>query len=149
MVRGMTLCAAMLALVAATMTTAPVRAAGATDLFVARFGWRTDAGCPDGPRAVIVLDIGLRGAAPAAPVLELRYRWRKRPGGQWFARTLPVTNRLAAGAGRQRINLYLPVDSSGAVWDFEVVLDPRNRIAEADETNNQARFSGPCGGRGT
>ncbi|MDH3236375.1 MAG: hypothetical protein OEQ29_22865 [Alphaproteobacteria bacterium] len=119
-----------------------------TDLRVHGFGWRLPEGCTP-PRAILALDVGLTGAAPAGATYEVRYRWRKRPGGQWFARTLPFTNRLSAAEPVQRIHIILPVDSSGAVWDFEVVLDPRGRIAERDEGNNRARFSGACGGRGT
>ena len=60
---------------------------------------------------------------------------------------LPFSNRLTATARVQRLHIILPVDSSGAVWDFEITLDPRNRIAEADERNNTARFAGACGGK--
>jgi hypothetical protein len=146
MPRHLTLFAA-LALIAAALTNG-VAAAAETDLRIARFGWRLPAGCTP-PRAILALDVTFTGAAPVGPTYEVRYRWRKRPGGRWFARTLPFSNRLSAAAPVQRLHIILPVDSSGAVWDFEIVLDPRNRIAERDEANNEARFSGACGGRGT
>jgi len=134
--------AAIMAVAASTASAAE------SDLLVQSFGWRLPEGCTP-PRVILALDVGLVGAAPAGPTFEVRYRWRKRPGGQWFARTLPFTNRLSAASPVQRLHIILPVDSSGAVWDFEIVLDPRGRIAERDETNNRARFSGACGGRKT
>ncbi|HUT50408.1 MAG TPA: hypothetical protein VM325_13795 [Alphaproteobacteria bacterium] len=140
--------AAMMAVPAAVAVTVGAALAAETDLRIQGFGWRLPEGCTP-PRAILALDVGLVGAALASPSYEVRYRWRKRPGGQWFARTLAFTNRLSAAARTQRLHIILPVDSSGAVWDFEVVLDPRGRIAERDESNNRARFSGACGGRGT
>lgn len=134
-------------LIAAAMAAGTALAAD-TDLRVQSFGWRLPGGCTP-PRAILALDVGLAGVAPAGPTYEVRYRWRKRPGGPWFARTLPFPNRLSAANPVQRLHIILPVDSSGAVWDFEIVLDPRGRIAERDEGNNRARFSGACGGRGT
>ena len=60
--------------------------ATATDLQVERFGWRLPNGCTP-PRAILALDVRVTGAPPAGATYEVRYRWRKRPGGQWFART--------------------------------------------------------------
>lgn len=122
-------------------------AAAATDLRVERFAWVSSQGCGTGPRAVFILDIAYDGLRPNALLLEVRYRWRKRPDGPWFQRILPVTNRLTADKTVQRINLFLPIDTRGGVWDFEIELDPRNRIAERDEANNRARLEGVCGGR--
>ena len=137
-------------LISAAFMAVAVSAASAadTDLRVQGFGWRLPGGCTP-PHAILALDVELAGAAPVGPTYEVRYRWRKRPGGQWFARTLPFPNRLSVADPVQRLHIILPVDSSGAVWDFEVVLDPRGRIVERDEGNNRARFSGACGGRKT
>jgi len=136
------------AMTLATALSAAVAPAATTDLKVERFGWRLPEGCKP-PRAILALDVGVSGAPPVGETFDVRYRWRKRPGGRWFARTVPFTNRLTAAVRVQRLHIILPVDSSGAVWDFEVTLDPQNRFVESDEENNSARFAGPCGGRGT
>ena len=130
----------------ATSLSAAAEQAG-TDLKIARFAWLSGQGCGTGPRAVFTVDIAYDGLRPNALLLEIRYRWRKRPAGPWFQRNLPVTNRLTTDKKVQRINLFLPIDTRGGVWDFEVELDPRNRVAERNETNNRARLKGVCGGR--
>jgi hypothetical protein len=109
-------------------------AAAGPDLSVA-----LDSTKPDWPRnnAKITVTVRNRGDAPA-PKADCRVIIRQGHAPRQVIRTIKKTIR-ALGAG-DRYEFTFVVKVGLGIFEAEATVDRKNRIAEADETNNAARI---------